>query len=231
MLAINKFQKYICIDPGFFSTLKRFDSLPSVLDNLKNSNSQIVLPSLLRSLSPYSDKANEKISSDDDAVKLLQLWNPSFNKKDQSDIAPLKEKILGFFQKFNPVFADDVIGDSQDDTDFLNYENVVSELGELAGTTVKEFIGITSKKIGIIVSYGKKLISFVRKIKIPALEGFSIYKHSLIDSGYAPKYLKIIGVFRTVHDVNSFSNVFDVVGLPIPLQILGELGLAIVANG
>jgi hypothetical protein len=230
LLTIDKFQKYICVDPGFFSTLKRFESLSSVLDNLKTSNSQIVLPSLLKSISPYSDNFNEKISSEDDAVKLLQSWNSSFNKKDQSDIIPLKEKIMGFFQKFNPVFADDVIADSLND-DFLNRENVLSKLGKFVGATVYEFIQITSKKTGIIVGYGKKLISYVRKIGIAVLEGFSKYKHYLIDSGYAPKHLKIIGVFRTVHEVNSFSNAFDVVGLPVPLQTLGDLGLTIVANG
>ena len=223
-------QKYVCVDPGFFSTPKRLDSLPDVLDNLKNSESQVVLPSLLRPLTPNRDNLNESNFNDTDIVKLLRNWNPSFEKNDLSDLFQIRKKMEGFFQKFNPIFADDFVRDIPDDG-FLSLKNSVKVLGKHVGKTIFEFVQITSKKLGIIAGYGRKMISFVRKVRITAVEGYSKYKHSLIDSGFAPKHLKIIGVFHTVHDVVSFSNVFEVTGMPPELEPVAELGLMLVADG
>ncbi len=60
----TNFQKYLCVDPSFFSSVKRFDTLPDVLNNLKNSESKIVLPSSLKPLSPHRDDYNERLSTD-----------------------------------------------------------------------------------------------------------------------------------------------------------------------
>jgi hypothetical protein len=217
------------VDPGFFSTPKRFDSLPGVLEKL-SSESQVVLPSLLRPLAPNPNKPSERNSPDTDIVKLLRNWNPSFEKNDMSDIFQIRKKLGKFFQKFNPVFADDVARNIPDDG-FLSLKKSVKVLGRHVGETVFEFVQITSKKSGIIAGYGRKMITFVRKVRIAAVEGYSQYKHNLIDSGFAPKRLKIIGVFHAVDDVVNFSNAFEVVGMPPVLEPVADFGLMLVADG
>jgi len=92
-------------------------------------------------------------------------------------------------------------------------------------------MAVCSEKSGIILSYGRQSITFIRKIFTPALEGYSNLKHSMIDSGEAPEFLKIIGFAFSAPYVSDFINHFDIVGIPIPLSAIGELGLAVIADG
>ncbi len=106
----------------------------------------------------------------------------------------------------------------------------MEKLGKI-GDSIFELMAVCTEKSGIIVSYGKKLVSFIRKITTPLLEGYSNHKHDMIDNGFAPKTLKILGIFFSALSANDFIDTFDIVGMPIPLTDIGEFGWAIIANG
>jgi len=231
MDTIN-FQEYLCVDPSFFAGTKRLETLPKVLDSLKQSNSKIVLPSELKLLFPSPNDFNERISPDDNFVKLLKKWNSNFDSKNESELQSLEQMALDFFSKFNPIFADELISDLEKiGPQSIHLSDVVGKLGDLVGKTIFELMAVSYEKHGIILSYGRKSISLIRKISSPALEGYSNMKHRLIVSGRAPKTLKIIGVFFDAMAANDFVEQFEIAEMPVPLQEIGELGLALIADG
>ena len=73
----TNFQKYLCVDPSFFCSIKRFNELPKVLQKMKQSDSEIVLPSLLKPLlKNMRESDNVNYPSDYDVLELLKKWNP-----------------------------------------------------------------------------------------------------------------------------------------------------------
>ena len=227
------FQKYLCVDPSFFSSIKRLNELPKVLKKMQNNDSQIVLPSLLKPLSKnMRELDNGDYPLDDNVLELLQKWYPEFNRKNNSDYRLLQESFSKFQETFRPIFADELVGDLEKiGPESIHLSDVLDKLGNLVGKTIFELMAVCSEKSGIILSYGRKSITFIRKISTPALEGYSNLKHSMIDMDEAPEYLKILGLSFATNYVNDFINHFDIVGLPIPVGVIGEFGLLIVADG
>ena len=226
------FQEYLCVDPSFFAGVNRLETLPQVLDSLKQTDSKIVLSSELRSLFPSKNDFNEKISPDSNFVKLLKKWNSNFDANAESELSSLQEMAQEFFTNYRPIFADDIIVDLEKiGPQSIHLSNVIDRLGNLVGNTIFELMAVSYEKHGIILSYGRKPISLIRKITSPALEGYSNMKHRLIMSGNAPKTLKIIGVFFDAMAANDFVDHFEIAEMPIPLQDIGNLGLALIADG
>ena len=228
----NNFQEYLCVDPSFFAGVNRLETLPKVLDSLKQPDSKIVLASELRSLFSSQNDFNEKISPDSNFVKLLKKWNSNFDSKVESELSSLQEMAQEFYSNYRPIFADDIIVDLEKiGPQSIHLSDVVGKLGNLVGKTIFELMAVSYEKHGIILSYGRKPISLIRKITSPALEGYSQMKHRMIVSGRAPKTLKIIGVFFDAMAANDFVDQFEIAEMPVPLQEIGELGLALIADG
>ena len=230
-MKIN-FQEYLCVDPSFFAGVKRLESLPKLIDSLTVDNSKIILPSTLKSLFPFPNDFNENISDDSDVVVLLKKWNSNFDSKNESELQSIKEMSLDFYQRFRPVFTDELISNSEKiGPQSIHLSNVLDKLGDLVGRTIFELMSVSYEKHGIILAHGRTPITLIRKISTPALEGYSEMKHNLIVSRHAPKTLKVIGIFFNALAANDFSIHFDILGMPVPLNDIGDLGLAIIADG
>ncbi len=226
------FQEYLCVDLSFFAGVKRLETLTKVVDSLKQSNSKIVLPSILKSLFPSQNDFNEKIFPESDVIELLKKWNSNFDNKSESELQSLEEMSLDFFQRFRPIFADELTIDVEKiGPQSIHLGDVVDKLGDLVGKTIFELMAVSYEKHGVILAHGRTPITLIRKISTPALEGYSKMKHNLIVSGNAPRTLKIIGIFFDALAANSFSEHFDILGMPVPLNDIGTLGLAIIADG
>jgi hypothetical protein len=231
MVTIN-FQEYLCVDPSFFTSVKRLESLSILLNSLKHPDSKIVLPSELKPLFPSQTDFNEIISPESKIIELLKKWNSNLNSKNKSELQSLEQKSINFFQSFQPIFADELITNSEKiGPQSIHLSDVVDKLGDLVGKTIFELMAVSYEKHGVILAYGRKPITMIRKISTPALEGYSSMKHNLIVSGNAPKTLKIIGIFFDALAANDFSEHFDILGMPVPLNDIGPLGLAIIADG
>lgn len=229
----HDFQKYLCVDPSFFTTAKRFDDLFKVLKKMRHSNSEIVLPSLLKPLSKNMKEFDVDGNTPNDPVlELLKQWDPKFNEQNESDYRLIHERFSEFREIFKPIFADELIGGMEKiGPQSIHLPKVLEKLGNLVGKTIFELLAVCSEKAGIILSYGRQSITFIRKIITPVLEGYSKYKHSMIDAGEAPEYLKILGFSFVANYVIDYLHHFDIVGLPIPIGVIGEFGLLIVADG
>lgn len=232
-MSTTYLRKYLCVDPSFFSSVKRFDELPKMLKKMKTNDSQIVLPSLLKHLSKNMNKfESNNIPSDDHVLEILQKWGSKIKEKKGSEYKSLQESFSKFQETFKPIFAYELVGGLEKiGPKSIHLSDVIDKLGNSVGKTIFELIAVCSEKSGIILSYGRKSITFIRKISTPTLEGYSRLKHSMIDMDEAPEYLKILGLSFTTNYVNDFINHFDIIGLPIPISAIGEIGLLIIADG
>ena len=237
----TNFKKYLCVDPSFFTKVERFDSLPPVLDDLKNSDSKIVIPTFLRPLFSsqfdLDERQDVQIAVDSNIENTLQKWDASFNKNN-NDYESLRLKINDFREKYNGsfIFADDLIaGFPENRSSSFSKLSIVKKLGQkvkAVGETIYDFLVIGTKN-GIIVSYGRKLISFIRKIQMSTYEGYSRVKHKMIDGGIAPKALKIVATVVSAIALNDFITVFEIMNMPpiITETDVIDGGLGIIANG
>ena len=242
MNSKTNFQKYICVDPSFFTSTKRLDSLPSVLRELKNDDSKIVIPSFLRPLFDIDEHKNNLddvnterlVDVNPEILDFLHDWNPSFNKKTNDNFQSLRQRIKDFAETFfsNLAFSeeltDEILEDGREPP--ISKQHIIKRLGK-KGKTIFEFMMIGTKN-GIIASYGRKLISFIRKIRMSTSEGFSNLKHKMIASGRAPELLKIVAFVFTATALNDFITGFEIMNMPfIGENEVIESGLGIIANG
>ena len=248
MVKINSdtyFQKYICVDPSFFTSTKRLDSLPSVLRELKNDDSKVVIPSFLRPLFDLDEHQNDLDGVNPEILNFLHGWDPSFKKTTNDNFQSLRQRIMNFQDEFfsNLAFSEQVANEIQANEIQANEirevgrespfskQHIIKRLGKKNGKTIFEFMKIGTKN-GIIVSYGRKLISYIRKIKMSTSEGFSNLKHKMIASGRAPELLKIVAFVFTATALNDFITGFEIMNMPfIGENEVIESGLGIIANG
>ena len=124
--------------------------------------------------------------------------------------------------------VDEILEDGRDPP--ISKQHIIKRLGK-KGKTIFEFMMIGTKN-GIIASYGRKLISFIRKIRMSTSEGFSNLKHKMIASGRAPELLKIVAFVFTATALNDFITGFEIMNMPfIGENEVIESGLGIIANG
>jgi len=245
MNSKTNFQKYICVDPSFFTSTKRFDSLTPVLKNLKKVGSKIVISTFLKPLFPNLDdehqvrvldgNQNEMDDVNSEIVNLLQQWNPLFNKKSNDDYQTLRLKVKDFAKTFfsNLVFADELVeGFLKNRSPPIPLTDIIKKLGK-KGKTIFDFIVIGSNG-GITISYGTKPISFLPKIEVPQWQGTSKVKRTMIEDGIAPKTLKIIAFLVSSLALHDFVNFFEILNFPnigINEQDVFDVPLAIIADG
>ena len=226
------FHKYLCIDPSFFTKEKRIEKLPDVLSKLSTDDTTIVLPPFITTLLDSKDDFNEKINGDEitdlKIFKSLQKIDPSL--KNQNEFFQIMKKTKSFLKKFHVTTSDKIISDFKINELSFKHLNEISKFGKSIVSTVTDFMTITSKLQGTIVAYGKKFISLVRKMRIAALEGYSIYKHNMIDAGRAPKALKLIAAVTCAADLSNFTEAFNIQGVPdITFTAIGFM--LVIANG
>ena len=210
---VTDFHKYLCIDPSFFTRKKRIEKLPDILNELKNTDSIIVLPSFLKSLIDSENDLNEKIPNDHEIMdmenfKILQKIDREL--KDESEFFQITKKARNLFKNFRVTTADKIISRLENNKFSSKYLNEISKFGQPIVSTVTEFMTITSKMRGTIVAYGKKFISLVRKIRIPTLEGYSKVKHQMIDNKIAPPMLRLISCVVDAAALSLFSITFGI---------------------
>ena len=129
---------------------------------------------------------------------------------------------------FSEELADEILEDGREPP--ISKQHIIKRLGK-KGKTIFEFMMIGTKN-GIIASYGRKLISFIRKIRMSTSEGFSNFKHKMIASGRAPELLKIVAFVFTATALNDFITGFEIMNMPfIGENEVIESGLGIIANG
>jgi hypothetical protein len=214
---MTAFHEYLCIDPSFFTKKKRIEKLPSILNELKNTNSQIVLPSFLKSFIESEDNLNEKTSNDHEITdmnnfKILQKIDPSL--KNENEFFQIAKKARNLLKNFHVTTADKIISRLENNEFSSKHLNEISKFGKSITSTITEFITITSKMKGTIIAYGKKFISLIRKIRIASLEGYSIKKHQMIDYRFAPPMLKILSIVNQTDDFSAFIDAFEITGIP-----------------
>ena len=71
----SSFQKYICVDPSFFTSVKRFDTLSPVIHELKKDDSKIVIPTFLKPLFDLEERQNDLDGVNPDVASILKEWN------------------------------------------------------------------------------------------------------------------------------------------------------------
>ena len=229
---MNAFNEYLCIDPSFFTKQKRIEKLPDVLTKLSTTDTTIVLPPFFTTLLDPKDDFNEKFPDDEITdiriFKILQKIDPSL--KNENEFFQIMKKTKSFLKKFHVTTSDKITSDFKTNEFSFKHLNEISKFGEHIVSTVTDFMTITSKLKGTIVAYGKKFISIVRKIRIPAMEGYSNLKHKMINDGLAPKALKLIAAVHCGAALSEFVQIFDIVGIPIfPSDTIDII--LIIANG
>jgi len=228
----TKFRDYLSIDPSFFLYKNRLTEISLVLNRLKIKKSKIVLPSGLKPL--FKTKGLEFTY---DLNQLFKKWGYRKRKSERDFENVLQDPkyvnlLKKFKEEFSPIFADEIVGDVEKlgQQSILKNE-VIDKLGRVKGNVVFELMAVCEEKTGIIISYNKKTISFIRKLLTPVLEGTSMVKHNIIQLDGFPKYLLFIGTYFSNEIVNNFINEFDIVGIPLPISIIGNSGFGIVADG
>jgi hypothetical protein len=229
---VTTFHKYLCIDPSFFTKKKRIEKLPDVLTKLSTAETTIVLPPFFTTLLDPKDDFNEKIPDDEiedlEIFKILQKIDPSL--KNENDFFKIMKKTKSFLKKFHVTTSDKITSDFKTSEFSFKHLNEISKFGKPIVSTVTDFMIITSELQGTIVAYGKKFISLVRKIRIPAMEGYSNLKHKMINDGLAPKALKLIAAVHCGVALSGFVQAFDIVGIPVfPSETIDIM--LIIANG
>tara|TARA_B110000438_G_C15770098_1_gene631478 strand:+ start:944 stop:1654 length:711 start_codon:yes stop_codon:yes gene_type:complete len=225
---VTAFQKYLCIDPSFFTKKKRIEKLPDVLTNLSTTETTIVLPSFLKSFIDSENNLDEKISNNDEITdienfKILKKIDSEL--KEEGEFFQIAKKARNLFKKFRVTTADKIISRLDTDGFYSKHIDEISKFGNSIQSTVIEFMTISSNLQGTIVAYGKKFISIVRKIRIPVLEGYSKVKHRLIDSKKVPPMLRIISFVIDVTAWNAFVGTFGIE------MGMGEVGGDLLVNG
>ena len=145
----------------------------------------------------------------------------------------MRWKIKDFASTFfsSLIFADELVeGFLKNRKPPIALSDIVAKLGK-KGKTIFEFVVIGTHN-GITASYGRKLISFIRKIQMSTSEGFSSFKHRMIASGRAPELLKIVAFVFTATAFNDFITGFEIINMPFIAETdIIESGLGIIANG
>jgi len=195
------FNKNICVDPSFFTTSNRLQKLLPVLNKLKSSKSKIILPSALRPLFERQIKPTKEMDEPfeptrEETEKLLQAWHSGRRRREATDNRKYNELLSHFYEEFKPIFADEIVGDVEKIGEESIYRaDALRRLGKLVGNTVFELMAVCALHIGIITCYGRRTLSFIRKLECAVLEGHSRIKHAMIEHEGISEFLLIVGFF------------------------------------
>ena len=245
-MEIN-FRKYLCVDPCFFTRSNRYDKLSSTLDNLIDENSKIVIPSFLKETilvvndelygnQNLNEHENAREYVDYNAVKIFQELDGTFDTKN-NDYSSFWKRITDFVSKFSSkiISADEVTSELlKNRLSPINLSDILKKLSvrvKKLGQTIYDFV-VIGLGYGIIISYGRKLFTLMRKTGITIFEAHSLVKHKMIEEGIAPKLLKISSMVFSALAANEFSISYDLAGIPGDMfAMIPKAGLLLVGNG
>ena len=225
--------KYLVLDPSLFTSVGRLKDALKVLNVLKKDSLRIVLPSNL--IDDF--KALLAGREPEYLYAIYKAWLPFYPKdhiaaivKHQATDREYLNNLNNFFKEYSPIAAREYVEDIERlGEQSVWRDKVRQKLGRIVGQIAFELIAISFKLGAWIISFGRRVYTFLSRLGIKIYEAKSSLKKLMKRHSNVRRTLRIAG-YAIASDAAKL--LIASLGLPlIPISRDIGLGLLLVANG
>lgn len=238
--------RYYILDPSVFVSIRKIKEIFSVLDSLSQptiistERVSVVIPSDLYD-ALYSIKEGEKPEQHYETLtQIFSRWLTFYDKyhvelivKQLLTDKQYRETLGRFLEAFKPVSGEEFIKDEEKiGEETVHLGEVVEKLGDIVGRLVFEILALSHRLRGLVVSFGQRLASLMRKLKITVVTVHSEFKKRIKQHSKIRSLLRISLYAITTESLHRLIDDLQISDPELHLAVdIAGFGVFVIADG